>query len=53
MQRPVSMTLFDMHIDRDAITAKTELDRIRRVLDSIDPNNMTPMQALAMIGKLK
>lgn len=48
-----NLPLFDMHIDRDAITAKTELDRIKRVLDSIDPNNMTPMQALAMIGKLK
>lgn len=47
------MPLFDMHIDRDAVNAKIELDRIKNILKSIDPNNMTPMQALAMIAKLK
>ncbi len=47
------MPLFAMEIDRESINAKTELDRIKRLLDTLDPNNMTPMQALQMIGKLK
>jgi DNA mismatch repair protein MutS len=48
-----SMPLFSMEIDRESIWAKTQLDKIKRLLDSLDPNNMTPMQALQMIGKLK
>ncbi len=51
--QPTSMPLFAMGIDRESINAKTELDRIKRLLDTLDPNNMTPMQALQMIGKLK
>jgi DNA mismatch repair protein MutS len=54
--RPVSSaktTLFDMEIDRESINAKTQLDKIKRLLDTLDPNNMTPMQALQMIAKIK
>jgi hypothetical protein len=47
------MPLFNMEIDRESMTAKTQLDKIKRLLDTLDPNNMTPMQALQMIGKLK
>ncbi|MEI7477658.1 MAG: hypothetical protein WCJ81_03970 [bacterium] len=42
-----------MEIDRDSLSAKAELDRIKRLLASLDPNNLTPMQALQMIAKLK
>ncbi len=48
-----AMPLFNMEIDRESMTAKTQLDKIKRLLDTLDPNNMTPMQALQMIGKLK
>ena len=48
-----SMPLFNMEVDRESIWAKTQLDKIKRLLDTLDPNNMTPMQALQMIAKLK
>jgi len=42
-----------MHVDQEAIAAKSELDRMRRLLKSLDVNNMTPMEALAMIARLQ
>ncbi len=48
-----SMPLFNMEVDRESIWVKTQLDKIKRLLDTLDPNNMTPMQALQMIAKLK
>jgi hypothetical protein len=47
------MPLFNMEVDRESMTAKVELDRIKRLLWTLDPNNITPMQALQMISKLK
>ena len=50
---PESMPLFAMHIDHDSIDAKNTLEKVKRLLASLDPNNMTPMQALQMIARLK
>ena len=47
------MPLFAMHIDHDSIDAKNTLEKVKRLLASLDPNNMTPMQALQMIARLK
>lgn len=47
------MPLFPLSLDREALSAKSVLDRIKRLLSSIDPNNITPMQALQMIAKLR
>jgi len=42
-----------MEVDRESMTVKVQLDKIKRLLDSLDPNNITPMQALQMIAKIK
>lgn len=50
---PDSMPLFAMSIDQESIEAKNTLEKIKRLLGSLDPNNITPMQALQMIARLK
>lgn len=50
---PDAMPLFAMSIDQESIDAKNTLEKIKRLLGSLDPNNMTPMQALQMIARLK
>ncbi len=52
-QSQPAMPLFAMDIDRASMNAKSELDRIKRLLWTLEPDNMTPMQALHMIAKLK
>lgn len=40
-------------VDFEAIETKAKYDKLKRIIESIDQNNMTPMQALQLIGKLK
>lgn len=40
-------------MDFEAIETKAKYDKMKRLIESIDANNMTPMQALQMIAKLK
>jgi len=32
---------------------KAKYDKMKRIIDNIDPNNVTPLQALQLLGKLK
>ena len=40
-------------MDFEAIETKAKYDKLKRILSDIDPNNVTPLQALQLLGKLK
>ncbi len=40
-------------VDFEAIETKTKYDKLKRILNDIDPNNVTPLQALQLLGKLR